>query len=671
MNSTAPEPIAVAPMPPDPVRRAVAVATRRLRLRRTIRTAATGLGIGSIVGFGVAVLLSANVVSEAALPGGAAFLLLPSLAGLVAGGFVGAAVRYDPVGVARFLEARLPLGDRLSSALGASGGDAVFAAQQRDAAQHAPADAAVLAAIPMLPLPRRVYIAAGLTLAVGLAYFAPVLPVFWSPARVAERAAVRKEGERLLAVAKAAEEEADKKHLPEAKKAAEKVAALGTEMTHGRMRLKDALIQRAKLGDELQKAQERIAAERAKANAVNVPPTNLPGAGKDFGKAMQGANVAPTGENNAGTPDARMKALQDALDRGDKSAAAKALRDMADAADRGEPAAGAERDKTAKQLGALGDGLTKNGAGDAGKSAGDAGAKMKDNAMPGAAQSLRDAARQIEAGQQTPTPPAPSRNDTKSDPTSAALQKLGSAMNKQTASGDPNAGAKGNSGSSQAGQQASQSSPAQSGSQGQQGSPSGQPQGAQSGQSGQQGQNGQGAQGKSGSGEKGGSGQGKDGQNKSGSQSGQSGAGKQGGTGAKSGQGQGQGSGAKSGAGNGAGKGNGRGTGGSKSSAGKGNGIGNGSSGTSRVGESERKMERGANEQNISGKRSGMGPETVITETDNDRSSLPVSTLPYYQEFVRKRGGAATEAAQQKDAVPNAYRKQVRGYFADPPGKGQ
>jgi len=73
----------------------------------------------------------------------------------------------------------------------------------------------------------------------------------------------------------------------------------------------------------------------------------------------------------------------------------------------------------------------------------------------------------------------------------------------------------------------------------------------------------------------------------------------------------------------------------------------------------------------VNAKRSGTGPETVITERDTDRSGLPVSSLPYYKEFVKGRTAPASESAQTGDSVPNAYRDQVRGYFDERGAKGQ
>ncbi|MBC7808810.1 MAG: hypothetical protein H7145_21975, partial [Akkermansiaceae bacterium] len=490
----------------NPLRRAVVVATRRLRQRRALRFGATGFLAGSLIGFAFAVAISTNLLRETTLPGGGAFLFLPTLAGFLAGAFYGAAGKYDPISVARLLERRLDLKERLSTALSTKGdGSPVSGAQYADAVRHAPSESDVLSAVPLTPLPRRVYIAGAVALAVALTYFAPELPIFWSGARRSEQVAVKKEGERLLAIAKAASAEAKKQSLPEAEKAAQKVEKLGKEMARGRMPLREALMERAKLSEELGKAQNRIAREQANRSDKQTR-TDLNRAGRDVSKNLQKTGSTPNVGAPANTPDARMNALQDALARGDKNGVAQALREMADAAERGEPAPGAERDKTGQQLVAIGDALNKNDLADAGKSVEKAGDSMSRSDMPESAQSLREAADTIEqsggagspsangpqnpgqqqsqGGQSAPSGQAKEQN---------ALQKIMNNVQKLTGEGTPQNGSQG----SQPGQP-SQGSQAQSGSSqsGQQSSP-GQGGQSQSGQS-QGGQQKQGSQTQSG-----------------------------------------------------------------------------------------------------------------------------------------------------------------------------
>ncbi|MBC8142193.1 MAG: hypothetical protein H7Y38_12215 [Armatimonadetes bacterium] len=619
-------------IPPDgTIVRAVTLATRRLRQRRALKFGATGFLLGSVVGLGVAALITYDVLRETTLPGGAAFLFLPTLAGLLAGVSYGVLGKYDPVAVARLLEKRLDLKDRLSTALAKPAGEAhISAAQESDAQKYVPGDAEVFRAVPLSPVPRRVYVAGAVALSVLLMYFAPELPVFWNPTIRAERAVVKKEGEKLLAVAKAAAKEAKKKNLPEAEAAAKKVEALGKEMARGRMPLQKAMAERAKLAEDLQKAQAKIARDE-QSKADQKTKTSLGDAGRDLSKAMQGSSSAPGASPLPGSADARMKALQDAMAKGDKNAAANALREMADAADRGEPAPGGERDKTGRQLAALGDSLQKNDLSEAGQSAQNAGQSMSQNAMPEAAQSLRDAADKLEQA--------------------GANEKSANGSQEQSKPGEQS----GQSGKS--GQQGSSSQQGQQSQSGQQGGQSSQSQGAdsrseiqkaidkltgkdqrqqaqqQQGQSGSQGQQGQ--SGQSAGGQKPGQGQGKSGQ--SGSQ----------------GQGQGKGAGQK-------------GSGGKSGSS----GAGSGSSGGAKTGEEAQRLSKGAREQNVKAKVNGTGPETVITERDTDRSGLPVSSLPYYKEFVKGRTSPASESAQTGDSVPNAYRDQVRGYFDERSAKG-
>lgn len=651
----------------DPVRSAIVIATRRLRQRRTLRFGATGFLAGSVVGFVIAVAISTNLLRETTLPGGGAFLLLPTLAGLLGGAFYGAAGKYDPVSVARLLERRLDLKDRLSTALSSKrDGSPVVEAQHTDAILHAPSESTVLSAVPLTPVPRRVYIAGAVALAVALAYFAPELPVFWSSTRRSEQIAVKKEGERLLAVAKAAVAEAKKQNLPEAEKAAQKVEKLGKEMARGRMPLREALMERAKLSEELRKAQDKIAREQAN-RADAQTKTDLTSAGRDVAKKLQNNGSAPSANSPANTPDARMKALQDALARGDKNGVAQVLREMADAAERGEPAPGAERDKTGQQLAALGDALNKNNLADAGKSAEKAGDSMSNNAMPEATQSLREAADKIEQSGTTGSQNSQNQENSgqqqnQNNPGSSggqakeqnSLQKMMNEVQKMTGGGSQQQS--GSQGQQQG--QSSQGNQAQSGSQQQQGSG----QQSQSGQQGSQGQGNPSQNGQSQSQRQGQGSQSQNGQSGQGNKSGQSGS-----SSSSSGQNGSQGNKPGSGAGNnsksGQGQGKSSGQKGGKSSGGGGKGSGDGSSGTAKTGDSAQRLGKGAREQNVRGKQSGEGPETVITENDKDRSALPVSSLPYYKEFVKQRGGPASEAAQTRDAIPNAYRSQVRGYF--------
>lgn len=649
----------------DPVRRAVVVATRRLRQRRTLRFGATGFLAGSAVGFAVAVAISTNLLRETTLPGGGAFLFLPTLAGFLAGAFYGAAGKYDPVSVARLLERRLDIKDRLSTALSTKrDGTAIVEAQQNDAVLHAPSESQVFAAVPLTPVPRRVYIAGAVALAVALAYFAPEIPVFWSGTRRSEQVAVKKEGERLLSVAKAAAAEAKKQNLPEAEKAAEKVEKLGKEMVRGRMPLREALMERAKLSEELRKAQDKILREQAN-RADKQTKANLNAAGQDVAKNMKAGGSTPSTSPLANTPDARMKALQDALARGDKSGVAQALREMADAAERGEPAQGAERDKAGQQLAALGDALGKNDLPDAGKAATKAGNSMSNNAMPEAAQSLREAADKIEqggtpgtqnsqgqqnAGQQNQNPQNASGGKSQEQ---NALQKMMNDVQKMAGGGAQQQQQSGSSGQQQQGQ----SSQSQNGSQQQNGQQQGS---AGQGQQGAQGQNSPSKSGQNSSGQ-----QGQGSQSQSGNSGGQQSQGqKSGQSGSPSNQaGQGASQGNKSGNGTGDKPGQGKSSGSQGGKKGGGKGAGEGSSGNVKSSDSAQRLGKGAVERNVKGRQSGEGPETVITENDTDRSALPVSSLPYYKEFVKTRGGPASEAAQTRDAVPNAYRNQVRGYF--------
>ncbi|GEM_PF-1232659 len=408
--------------PPSAVAQTIARAARRVRLRLALYHGATGLLVGSVVSGALVGLLRANVFTSDALPGSDAFLLLPPLGGAVLGGLVGAARRVDMLAVARLLDERLDLKERLSTsyALRDSGAQDAFVLRQReDAESHAGAAAtAVNRAIPLRPLPKHGYIALGLALAVFLGWLLPTLPVFQSPAQKAEKAALKRDGERLVRIAKALEKSADAKNLDGTRAAAKKIEELGQEMQRGKLPRQKAMMKLAKLTEEMKAQQQAMAAQSS--------PRSLPAAGRDLEKALAAANALPKPDANEqanGKDDLKMpqadgqqngqknsdkgvnaqaeqaiKKSQQAMAQNDVPGLAEQLSKLADQISRGEPKDPAERERLSKQMEAMAKALEKTSLSQASEPLKKAAEALRQGQNAEAAEQLREAARRAQEG---------------------------------------------------------------------------------------------------------------------------------------------------------------------------------------------------------------------------------------------------------------------------------
>lgn len=390
-------------------------AARRVRLRRALYHGATGLLAGLVLAAVLLFLLRAELLS---LESPEAVLLLVPLFCAACGALWGASRPVSRLDIARLAEQRLGLKERFSTALLLNPDTAAkdpFAARQiADAEAHAAPDRMDLrTVVPLLPLPRRAWAALAAALALTLVWFLPAIPLFQSPAERAERAAVKKEGERLVRIAKALEREAGAKKLDATKKTAVKMAALGREMQRGQMPRKKALMKTAKLTEEIKQAQQALASQSS-------PQKSLAAAGRELEKALaaaqagaknpEGANKnlnAPQPGSNGKTPNSSpsqntMSQSQKALAQNDSPSLAEQLTKLADLAERGEPKSAAERQQLSEQLGALGkalEGTSLSRASEPLKEAAEA-LKRGDNAE--ASRQLREAARRVaESGKQS------------------------------------------------------------------------------------------------------------------------------------------------------------------------------------------------------------------------------------------------------------------------------
>ncbi|MES2461328.1 MAG: hypothetical protein V4671_12160, partial [Armatimonadota bacterium] len=219
---------------------------RRIRIRRAILGGANGLLAGAAVaGIGTALLrlgvYDEDMVSDATF-------LIPPAVGLAVGLLWGATRRLEIFAAARLVEQALDLKERLSSALAlvSQTEDAFSLRQRADAEVHAE-QIDPTKAVPLTPIPRRVLAALAATFAAFLIWLLPTLPAFQTATARSERAQVKKEGERLVRIAKAVDKSSGTKKLESSKKAAAQMAKLGAQMQTGRIPRRKALIKVAKL----------------------------------------------------------------------------------------------------------------------------------------------------------------------------------------------------------------------------------------------------------------------------------------------------------------------------------------------------------------------------------------------------------------------------------------
>ena len=352
------------------LQRVAATVASRLRLRRVLLCAGWGFGIGS----GVSLLAVAALRLRLwAMPDEASpllFLLAPAF-GLFLGAAWGAAWRITPLAALRYADLRLGLQERLSTAAAAylspaSWTNPDWADRQKQDAQTAAASADVKSVVSLRPLPRPVPASLGVFAAAFLLWFLPTLPLFQSAQTRAEHKAVQAQGERLVRLAKALDKEAGKKNLPEAKKAALQIAALGKQLQKSSMTKQKALMKVAKLTAAMKQAQMSLAAQTG-------VPKSLPGAGKDLAQALANAQATPKQNDkdgkvglNAPPPGADSKAganaktsvagaqnaqkMQQALAQNNPLSLAEQLGKMASDAEQGNPATKPDRRKWQSRL---------------------------------------------------------------------------------------------------------------------------------------------------------------------------------------------------------------------------------------------------------------------------------------------------------------------------------
>lgn len=263
------------------------VATR-VQAQRHLRGGARGLAAALVLDIVLAALSRA-----ALLPGGPAFflaLLILAVAGVCAGVYFASRSALSLMDAARLAEARLPLKERLSSALefdAAAHSHPLLALQHADADSHARALDAQ-AAVPRR-VPREAWLAAALLLALALILWLPFLPFGPTLAQGAERGTVQAAGRQLVQAARLAERQADAQHDMAAKRQAQKMQTLGKRMAEG----------------HLDRAQSLAAVSEQERQLAQSSPPSPPSDPGQAAQSLAGANGSPVPSPQSGAAPAK------------------------------------------------------------------------------------------------------------------------------------------------------------------------------------------------------------------------------------------------------------------------------------------------------------------------------------------------------------------------------
>ena len=232
--------------------RLVTRAAGRVRLLRVRRFGADGLLIGSLIS--AILLLTIRLLHYEADDNALRWLVVCPFLGLSVGAVLGSLRPVPSVALLRLIEQRLDLKERLSTAHELRGRDGLERLQVSDAENYVNVD--IRPVLPFWPIPARIWLSLAAPLCVFLLWYVPTLPAFQTAAQKSEKAAVKKEGERLVRLAKAMERDATGKKLDKTGAAAKKLGELGKEMEKGRLDRKKALMKAAKLTDEIKRQQQ-------------------------------------------------------------------------------------------------------------------------------------------------------------------------------------------------------------------------------------------------------------------------------------------------------------------------------------------------------------------------------------------------------------------------------
>lgn len=115
--------------------------------------------------------------------------------------------------------------------------------------------------------------------------FIPMLPKFQSPQKRAEIEVMKKEGTKLVSIAKGMKKETDPKRA-NLRKLAGKLQKLGMKMETGRMAKKQAMIKTQRLSKEIKQEQDRLAKENSKAKSMEQAQAEMRKASQELAKKM-------------------------------------------------------------------------------------------------------------------------------------------------------------------------------------------------------------------------------------------------------------------------------------------------------------------------------------------------------------------------------------------------
>jgi len=213
-----------------------------------------------------------------------------ALAGVLAGAAWGLLRRLDDITVAIAADDRTGLRERLSTAIaltfppyegGTEGG--MEQAAVNDALSHISGLKSKNVFRHRFALPHAVFAAAIVLLLAAI--FVPLAPAFQSKTRRAEVRVMKREGAKLVRIAKEMRREAGPKRA-ELKKLANRLHDLGRKMESGRLARKNAMLQTRRLTKEVQQKQDELARRNATTRSMDQAKLDMKKAGEDLAKQM-------------------------------------------------------------------------------------------------------------------------------------------------------------------------------------------------------------------------------------------------------------------------------------------------------------------------------------------------------------------------------------------------
>lgn len=311
----------------DPLDALLKAAGRRIRARWAVRYASIVLCAGASAA--ALAVIGADIGLAPRVNGTG--LVGALLAGIVAGAAWAIGRSLPRERVAKLTERSASLKERLSSALelDAAGmaADGFGAAQHRDALQCISA-VDLRALFPVRPQ-RETALAAAACLTACAALLIPALRAPHNQESPTDIAQTKTEGAVIIRLARAAGQEAEKRKLDSARKAAQEARRLGEAMQRGDLTKKQALIATQKLTAKLASEQQRLAAQNSR--PLDSARRALEHALDDMAKSQPGKQVAPhSGAAAMQRAQEALRELAHALANQDQAGAQSAMQKLAE-----------------------------------------------------------------------------------------------------------------------------------------------------------------------------------------------------------------------------------------------------------------------------------------------------------------------------------------------------